>query len=84
MEQIKDYELYYPELRLITEDHKIKYFNAINDNKGKSEIFFATNEVLDKISKDIKFTGVRYILSLVMHNHMLKGVNDMMDFFLKI
>jgi hypothetical protein len=84
MEEIKDYELEYPELRLITEEHKIKFFNALNSTKDKKEMITNCDLAIDEISKDIKFTGDKFILSSVMSIHMLSGFRNLIDSFGKL
>ena len=80
-DEIKEYELENPELRLITTDHKILFFDTIslsecNDPKILKE---KLDKVLDKISQDINFTGERLILVGVMNIHMIHGISELIN-----
>lgn len=80
MKEIKDYELQYPQLRLITNQHKIKYVRALNNN-NRNEMIINCDLVIDEIIKDIKFDGDRYflitILSYMVVNDLSKLISDL-------
>ena len=64
-------------LKLITEEHKILFFKAMQI-KDKKESHEEADKVIDKICEDIGWTDNKYIVVGTMTNLMLESTADIL------
>lgn len=69
-------------LKLITEEHKIKYMKAIQI-QDKKEMELEANKVIELICKEIDWTENKHLVVMIMTNHMLETVTEVIDLVTK-